>query len=355
MTRGLSLIQHRCSIVLHGFLVLIVTAGLSGCMSTPTSSKPVVCTPKAPNVNIYKTVPQTWTNTIFQYAATPAVTPIVPSSAAITAPPNAIIPILPSEQQILRARYAAFHYLINESKRWSDTETINLDDSSEAQITVTFLSPELLQAVFLSEVLKYGLLYSDFETQTQTMLNSIAARDELLFLLTITTTNNGSTDLTPHIIDIPINQMTLTNGEDLQIAPKHDDHVLDQPINSSSKPVSGYLAYPLAVLTNNQCNWVLEPKYNTSIVVTVSLIQLDGVSSGPYTWTIPYSSLVHADIPPNPPNFVMPPEFDQNQMSPLANPPNPAMNLTTSNGMDQNMYWQNFARFIWNQITLGNY
>ena len=319
-------------------LILLAIAGLSGCMNSSSSSKPVVCTPEAHNVNIYKTIPQTWTNTIFQYAATPVA-----------------IAISPSEEQILRARYAAFQYLINETKRWSDTETIKLDDSSEAQIAVTFLSPELLQAVFLSEVLRDGLLYSDFETQTQTMLNSIATRDELLFLLTVTTTNNSSTDLAPHIIDIPINQMTLTNGEDLQIAPKHDDHILDQPINSSSKPVSGYLAYPLAVLTNNQCNWVLEPKYNTSITITVPLIQMDGVNGGPYTWAIPYSSLVHADIPPNPPNFVMPAEFDPNQMVPLAIPPSPAMNLTIPNGMDQNMYWQNFARFVWNQFTLGNY
>ncbi len=354
MTRGFLFVQHRFMIVL--LLVLIVTAGLSGCGPSSTSSKPVICTPNPSNVNIYKTVPQTWTNTIFQYAATPIAISSMPPSAAVPPPPNAIIPtISPSELQVLGARYAAFQYLINETERWSDTETIKLDDSSEAQIIVTFISPELLQAVFLSEVLKYRLFYSDFDTQTQVMLNSVAARDELLFLLTITTTHNGSMDFPTHVIDIPINQMTLTNGEDLQTAPKHDDHILDQPINSSSGPVSGYIAYPLAVLTNNKCNWVLEPKYNTSIVITVPLVHLDGVSSGPYTWTIPYSSLIHAEIPPDPPNFVPPPTFDQNIMLPLAMPPSPAMNLTPPNGADQNIYWQDFARFVWNQITLGNY
>jgi len=232
------------------------------------------------------------------------------------------LPISASDLQIQGARYGAFQYLMDETKRWSDTEIIKLGDSSEAQITVTFISPELLQAVFLSEILKYRLLNSDFESQTQAALNSVAARDELLFLLTITTTNDGSIGLSPHTIDIPIKQMVLTNGEDLKVIPKHDDHNLDQPINFSSKPVFGYLAYPLAVLTNSECNWVLEPKYNTNIVITVPFIQVDGGGSNvPYTWTIPYSSLVHIDIPEKAPILAMPIGFDPNQISPTQIPP----------------------------------
>jgi hypothetical protein len=194
--------------------------------------------------------------------------------------------------------------------------------------------------------LKQHVFYPDFEAKTQAMLNSVASRDELLFLLTISITNNGLASIAPHTIDIPIKDMALTNGEDLPISPKHDDHILDQPISSLSKPVFGYLAYPLAVMTNSECKWILEPKYNTSIVVTVPIIQLDGVGQGPYTWTIPYSSLINAHILPNSPKLFAPQGFDQSLISTLPLPPS-AINQTDN--------WQDFARFVWNQITLGNY
>jgi hypothetical protein len=317
------------------FLIVMIVAGISGC-GAPTSEQ-VVCTPTASAVNVYNTLPQTWTNAIFQYAvATPMITIPVTGDPSISA----------SELQLQGARYGAFQYLIAETQRWSDIETIKLDDSSEAQIIVTFISPKLLQAVFLSEVLSQGIFYPDFDARTQTMLSSVADRNELLFLLTITTTNNGNLNLRPHTIDIPMSQMDLVNGEDLQIVPNHDDHNLDQPIQSSSKPVFGYFAYPLAVLANDECKWILEPKYNTNIVITVPTIQVDGVNGGPYTWTIPYSPLIHVEAPPDPPVLMKPPEFDQNLMSSLAQPPS---------GINQTNNWQDFARFVWGQIMQGNY
>ena len=103
----------------------------------------VICTPDSPLVNVYRAAPQPWANTIFEFAFPPYIpTPI---------PPN---PSQFNEQQILSARYAAFQQLINETKRWSDTQTIKLKDLSEASITLTYISPELLQAVFLNQVLK---------------------------------------------------------------------------------------------------------------------------------------------------------------------------------------------------------
>jgi hypothetical protein len=41
-----------------------------------------------------------------------------------------------------------------------------------------------------------------------------------------------------------------------------------------------------------------------------------------------------------------PPEFDQNLMSSLAQPPS---------GINQTNNWQDFARFVWGQIMQGNY
>jgi hypothetical protein len=247
---------------------------------------------------------------------------------------------------ILGARQAALQYLIDETKRWSDTEIVRLDDSNEAHITVTFISPRLLQAVYLNKILEQGYIPPDFEAQTQKMLYRVAERDELIFLLTITMVNNGSLNLPAHILDIPLKEMVLTNGADITITLDHDDHILDHPIHSSPEPVFGYLAYPLAVLGDGKCNWVLEPKYNTSIVITVRAIRVDGMESGPYAWTIPYSPLMDTDIPSIPPMVTSNLGFTPDSLSPLQLPPSDVNNPN---------YWQDLARFIWNQVTLGNY
>jgi hypothetical protein len=332
--------------VVNGFLITMIMAGLSGCTPTPTPA--IACTPESPNVNIYRTTPQTWANMIFQYAYPSIPIPTTPDATTPTPP------MVPNEQQILGARYEAFRYLKNQASRWSDIETINLADLTEVQIVVTFISPELLQAVFLNEVLKDRFITSNFDVQLQNVLNSIADRNELLFLVTVTATNNN-TNSNSHVIEIPINQMKLNNAGNLESSPFHDDHNLEQPINPSVKSVFGYIAYPLAVSTSNECVWVLDPKYNTSIVITVPDIKIDHVSSNPYTWTIPYKSLMNANIPPAPPMFIPITGLDPTQISPLPKPPYPISSIVLSTGENPDIYWQDFARFIWNQVTLGSY
>lgn len=344
MPLGLSRIQNKNLIILRGFLALIVIAGLSGCV--PATPMPlIVCTPESPDVNIYRTAPRILANMIFEYAY-----PTIPTPA----PSNIAVPMPPNQQKILEGRYAAFQNLKNQAARWSDIETINLDDSNEIQIIITFISPELIQAVFLNKVFKDGFITSDFDIQVQNILNSIAARDELLFLVTVTATNNNMNS-DSHVIDIPINELILNNAGNLASLPKHDDHNLDQPINPLFEPVFGYIAYPLAILKSDGCNWVLDPKYNTNIVITLSDIKVDNAPSRPYTWTIPYKSLVDTDDYPDPLMFMVPPGFDPTQILPLSKPPYPMTTLTLPNGSIPDMYWQDFGRFIWNQITLGNY
>ena len=206
----------------------------------------------------------------------------------------------------------------------------------------------MLQAVFLNEVLKNRFLTYGFQDQLQKVLNAVAERDELLFLLTVTTTNNNVNPIR-HTIKIPIESMFMHNAENLTITHSHDDHNLEQLIDTSSDPVFGYLAYPLAQVSASQCKWILDPKYNTNIVITVPFIEVDGVNNNsPYSWTIPYAPLINPVMPTSTPAWILPSESDPNQypMTPLTLPPN---------GINQTNYWQDFARFVWNQITLGNY
>lgn len=340
MTRGFPFNPHRSFVsVFFSFLILSIMIGLSGCEPLPQTSEVIVpiviCTPDSPMVNVYRAAPQPWANKIFEYAFPAIPTPI---------PPNP--PILFSEQAILDARYTAFQQLIKETTRWSDTQTINLNDSSKARVTLTYISPELFQAVFLNEVLRDNLLTYGFQDQLQNILNTIAERDELLFLLTMTAKNNDSNQIR-HTMKIPIESMAMHNAENLIVSHGHDDHNLEQLIDTLSDPVFGYLAFPLTQVSASQCKWILDPKYNTNIVVTVPYVEVDGVNNKtPYFWTIPYVSLMNLMTPSNTHIWNLPPGYDQSLMTPFALPPS---------DINQPTYWQEFARFIWHQVTLGNY
>jgi hypothetical protein len=204
----------------------------------------------------------------------------------------------------------------------------------------------LLQSVFLSDVLKKRFITSGFQDQLQYVLNSVAEREELLFLVTVTSTNNNINPIR-HTIKIPVDNMFLNNSENLIVPHSHDDHNIEQLIDTLSDPVFGYLAYPLTQLAGSQCKWILDPKYNGNIVITLPFIEVDGVSNNsPYSWTIPYAALINPIAPSNIPVPFLPPGFDPNLMSPTPLPPRE---------LNQSDYWQNFARYIWNQVTLGNY
>ena len=347
MSRRKSATQNRLLAIFRSLLVFIIAAGLFGCDAIPTpnalSPVNVTCTPESDRVNIYRVVPQSWAGVIFEMAHPAAISTAMPSTTAM--PPSADNLLMPSSgDMILGARYAALQQLISEANRWSDTETIKLDDSSRVRVTLTFVSPELLQAVFLNQVLKDGFLTSGFQDQLQNMLNNVAERNELLFLMTIAASNSGLNP-TRHTIKVPINKLQLNNAENLLVNHSHDDHNLEQLIDTTAEPVFGYIAYPLTQLSSGECKWVLDPKYNTNIVMTLPYIEVDGASNNtPNSWTIPYVSLIAPITPGTLPVPFVPANFDINFMTPLSLPPSE---------FSQPNYQQDFARFIWSEITGG--
>jgi hypothetical protein len=344
MAWGFSKKQLKRPGFLDGIFITLIITGLYGCAppAQPVVEKARPCTISDPQSNIYKLPLETWGNGIFQYAATP----------------NAQAPAM-QEQLTSIARYQAFQYLIKATRRWSDAETFVLDGSSEAQVTVTFLSPELIQAIYLSGLLKDSLFSVNFETRTRSILDKLAKRNELLFLVIVSSTkyDNSTLNPAPPVMDLPISEMVLINAEDLKVPPNHDDHTLEQPIYVSCGPVYGYLAYPLAVEENAECKWLLDPTYNTSIVISAPSVLVNGADRGPHTWTIQYESLLDPGLPVWLPSFnSAPPGFDQNLLTPLTAPPIPPVNLTTT--MDENsidLFWRDMARFIWGYVMLENW
>jgi hypothetical protein len=349
MKKGFRFVQHRFIIVIFLLSVFISGCGNDSFFPTPT---PIPCTSDVAGGNIYRAEPQRLANMIFESVYPVPLTP-QPSSTPdpingltptpLPTPTSTPVPADVKQQQIQSARYAAFQYLINETIRWSDVETIKFNDSSEGEIVITFISPELLQAVFLNNTLKDLTVASDFQTHVLSALETVAGREELLFMITVTAPGNN-TNLNNHVVKIPIGSLVLNNAENAQVSPTHNDYNLGQPINSSAEAVFGYLAYPLVRQPSpDKCKLTLDPKFDTNIVISLPAIDVDGVVSGPYSWTIPYAALLNAPTSPEAPAFAIPVGYDVNQISPLQTPPS---------GIKPGNRWQDFARFLWSKITL---
>lgn len=353
MGRGLLLFQHHRGIVFRIFLLLLFGVGLSGCGLAPEASspKPVVCTPQAPNVNVYRVTPA------------PGVATLTPNGAVPNGTTSGVTTVLSQEQALallqgtlpmglpaagLSDSNSILGTLVNETKNWSDVQTIKLDDSSKAQIVVTFISPQLIQAVYYSEVSSRGSVVSSL----QSALDAVAVRDELIFFVSIITTTNNSLNTTPHKIQIPIQKMVIMNADDVDAPPLHDDHILAQPIDSSYEPVFGYLSYPIAMIHGTECSWILNPSYNKKIIITVSDIFVDGLSVGAHTWMIPYSSLFKVGASSTSQTIMA---IDPNLVSNSQVPPSPMAGLLTPNGLPENTFWQIYAGFLWKQVMQGVY
>ncbi len=330
------------------FVLFAPVLCMSGCDTFSATNPSAACTAETVAANIYKAEPLREPNIIFEFAHPPTPIPQPTNTAdPVNTPPPApevTPPSPPSAGQIQGARYAAFRHLVKETERWSDIQKIKFSDSTEAEIVITFISPELLQAVSLGDALNERNTVFDFNSQARIALDSIAAREELLFLLTVTSPLNY-TNLNNHIIKFDTMALKLKNAEGLELPPGHIESNLGEPINTSSTAVFGYFGYPVIKLVDGKCKWALDPKYNTNIVITLPEIFVDGVSTGPYSWTIAYMPLIDLNVPPPLPDFNIPPNYDQSQISPLTIPPS---------GIRLANRWQDFARFVWYKITLGN-
>lgn len=330
--------------IMKSILVITSLLGLYGCapinppISAPQAqSAPAPCSLEAPDVNIYNAIPRPLTREIFQKA--------YPNPSNDQTNPN---PPSPADPKL--ARFAAFQDLVRETQRWSDFETIVLGETNVVKITVTFISPELIDAVVLNQVLLNPNFNEGFDSVLLNVRQSFAARGELLFLVTFTATNNTDINLISHSIVIPIRQMVLTNSGNVISPPAHEDHNLELPINSSSEFAFGFIAYPLAGAGSNGCNWLLDPKYNTTIVLSVPLISVDNTNRGSYSWKFSYAPPLAGINPVRTPDYNIPVGFTEDMMTPAMLPPRLTTNLSFPNGGEPEIYWQEFARYIWHQL-----
>ena len=349
MNRGFLLHQLKVGGAIGIFLLFLFGAGISGCASVPTqaaSSKPKPCKPLDHNANIYNVASLALTtNSAVSTGTTIPVTGISLDPAFSlwrgTLPQNLSAANLSDPNFVYKA-------LVNETKLWSETQTILLNESNKVQIVITFLSPPLIQAIYNTEALIHGPAVVSLQTE----LAEIAKRDELIFFISVITNANGTASPNSAIVELPVHSMIIINSDDLAVSPLHDDHNLGQPINISLEPVSGYVSYPIGVKNGETCAWVLNPDYNTKIIITTPSIFVNKEDKGTYTWVIPYAPFIEVSgYSPLPPDMVV--DFDLVKNSEM---PNGLMHdLLAPEGWEENIFWQIYAGFLWKQVVRGSY
>ncbi|HNB55000.1 MAG TPA: hypothetical protein PK530_23825 [Anaerolineales bacterium] len=328
--------KHKWNYYIRWGFVLLSLAGLVGCSLEPMNVEQNYppCQPNQDNANIYKNpTPHPLVSSIYQSyslaSSNPASTPQIPVSG----------------QDTLRS--FALTFLIEEVKRWSNVKVIKLDDFSDAYIRITFLNPDLMQAIYLNEKLKQAGIVSEFEKQVSDAVNKISLRNELLFLVTISFYNRYPSQPTRHHLDIDVSNLKLTNTENLPVSPLHDDHNLDELIDSTQGAISGLIGYPLGLQVDKDCIWVLNPQFNTNIVIVMQSLLIDTNEKETYTWTIPYMPLIDAG---NDLKLSDPVTLQTNDLGiffPITTPPT---NIELS--VESEVFWRDYARFVWGYLTL---
>lgn len=257
------------------------------------------------------------------------------------------------------AQFQAFMALDEYAEHWSAYTDVFLNNSIGARITITYISPTLVHFIVLNhELMKKNLIPDNFQSDLNAKLDKLAKREEMLFLITITAPSySGQFDASQQLVlDIPMTQMVLTNASDVAVSVTHDDHILEELIPVTRKPVAGFVGFPISIMQNDQCNWIMDPKFNTTITISIPAISLNGQPYGPQSWSIPYAPLIDPGVDGDILALVAAPNFDYSRISPLKVPPPPVWdNSVTSQDNYWETYWQDVGRYIWNYIMLENY
>ncbi|MBN1452953.1 MAG: hypothetical protein JW963_18185 [Anaerolineales bacterium] len=244
-------------------------------------------------------------------------------------------------------RQRALVTLKDQLRRWSSFQDILVNDKQVVRITLTYISPEMVEIIFLNHKLSQPVIISknDFINELKQQLEHLAELDELYFLVTITdsTYKPLATEKEFVILNIAMQNMVLTNSKNGNAVPNHYDPPLGQSINVSRNHISGYVAFPMSVLDENEnCVPMLDPSLNTTITLRANDIKLSTssgvVSNHQLTWFLRYHSLMDLKITPTPvainPNAT--PEC-------LRTPPTP--DLTIAEPPDA--YWEEMSRYVW--------
>lgn len=297
------------------------------------------CPPSDTTPNVYRIAPEAWVHDIYTHVAAEADPTI-------------------KEQRYLEARSAAFQILGHQAKRWSNAVDLDLPDPDNVRITITYLSPQLVEAILLNDMLaKREINYSDgdFTAKFWERLGRLVNRDEILFLFTITTLRSGGgvSNVPPTTIDIPIGDLTLTNSAHQTVHTKHDDNSLDQYNHLVDGYSSGIITYQMTAKSGESCSLFLDPLVNTTITIHLTGLMINDEAREQQTWTIRYASPLGETSLEEYPNYTVSnsaPNFEDYNRSQTA--PD-SINPQIPDPLFWEGYWEKMGCYIWEQLMFS--
>ena len=243
----------------------------------------------------------------------------------------------------------AFTLLRDRVRRWSSSNDIPVGDQDVIRITLTYISPGLVQIIILNHQLHQQILSkADFQKKLKDKMAAISVREELIFLTTITYSryDQNETEENMVVLIFPIKEMALINSGDKHIKANHFDPPLEHEIVISRGPLSGYIAFPFAIEENESCLQIMERQWNTMITINADGFKVKGENyTHPLTWFVKYHSLVEMDgIVPISVTSTAPSGIPTDHQPPL-----PVRNVPPN--QESESYWENMAIHVWTYVV----
>lgn len=311
-------------------MFLILSILMAGCgvdaASAVLSSSSATCIPPVSTPNPYDVLPEEWIWKPYDYVAKTG--------------------SLANETEYGQARYAAFQLLRRQTERWSNSIDIDVSATEKTRITITYLSPQLLQLIEVNQLLRDRtdsiMGNGEFQNHVQASLNKAAKMQGTIFLVTVYAVTSPDQD--PMAINLPIKNMVLTNAANETVRPIYSDHGFDGVLRLANNSYSGFVVYPMAVKTGENCHLFLEETPDRKIALSLSGIIINDKNKENYTWVILYSPILDDGSPDENPNFAPPSTWQgYDSYTPLPQVPSPDLPLDA--------YWELFSRHLWEQVT----
>jgi hypothetical protein len=251
------------------------------------------------------------------------------------------------------ARQEALFQLGRNTEHWSDQVNIAIDDFQMVRIVITYLDPVLIQYAVLNFVLNDPNNLMDpnsFDNKLTATMSELGSRNEMLFVVTITSPFYREQAYNNNVLTVrmPVEQLTLISSADMRVAPTHEDHILDESMDITHGPISGIVGYPLAVINQEQCVWIVDQWTNT-LTLDVPSVTLGATPFNTQFWSIPYRPLVMETN--NRPIPAYDQSYEWNPINGIKTPPTPNWEPNAQHD-DTNwtIYWEDMGRYIWNLV-----
>lgn len=219
-----------------------------------------------------------------------------------------------------------------------------IDGERKLRISVTYLDPVLIQYVVLNYTLRSNnsMSIDDFKKQIQEALDSVARRNEILFIVTITAPMYEN----PLKVNFPVSNLVLTNASKISVPPSHNDPILSEEVDVSKETIFGYVGYPVAISLQD-CTAVMDT-WTTSVTLDLKSTSEENNPFHNLFWIIDYRPLIslqsYTQATPTLDRI-----YDLNRLSEATAPPTPNWNDT-----NLQKYWEDMGRYIWSRLLMGS-